>query len=39
MVRLDAMADVFRNSSKLDAEEIAQRLRAVDQLRTRLMAD
>ncbi|HEY1634348.1 MAG TPA: hypothetical protein VGF64_06290 [Acidimicrobiales bacterium] len=39
MVRLDAMAEVFRNSPKLDEEEIAQRLRAVDQLRTRLMAD
>jgi hypothetical protein len=39
MVRLDAMAEVFRNSPKLDEEEIAQRLKAVDQLRTRLMAD
>jgi hypothetical protein len=39
MVRLDAMAEVFRNSPKLDDEEIAQRLKAVDQLRTRLMAD
>jgi hypothetical protein len=39
MARLDAMADVFRRSPKLDDEEIAQRLRAVDRLRARLLAD
>ena len=36
--RLDAMADVFRRNPKLEEAEIAKSLRAVDQLRTRLLA-
>lgn len=39
MARLDAIDDVFRSSPGLDEEETAQRLRAVDQLRTKLLAD
>jgi hypothetical protein len=39
MARLDAMADVFRSSQNLDAEQIAQRLRALDRLREMLLAD
>jgi len=33
------MADNFRRSPKLEETEIAERVRAVDQLRTRLLAD
>jgi hypothetical protein len=33
------MADVFRRSPKLEEAEIAERVQAVDQLRTRLLAD
>ena len=38
VARLDAMADVFPKSPKLEEAEIAERLRAVDRLRTRLLA-
>ena len=39
MSRLDAMAEVFRSSQKLDDDQLAERLRVVDRLRVMLLAD